>query len=120
MRARYRRRIPGRSIGMLIIVGVLGLALCSLSGCAPVYGYPDYPSYGYAPYSWGWGNTWGYDPTFVVHHPWEEHYGVGHHTEFYHTEVGHVGGGGFHGGGGEPHGGGFHGGGEPHGGGGHR
>lgn len=91
---------------------VLALA-ATLSGCAPAYGYPDYPAYGYAPYnSWGWRNSWGYDPAFVVHHPWEDHYGVGHHTEFYHGDGGHGGGephgvgGGFHGGGGVSHGGG--------------
>ena len=42
---------------------------------------PDYgPSYGrliagYSPYSYGWPvYAYGYTPTFVVHHPWEEHH----------------------------------------------
>ncbi|HUA36094.1 MAG TPA: hypothetical protein VMA09_20965 [Candidatus Binataceae bacterium] len=93
MNSSQRHRILGRSIGMLIVAGAVA---CALTGCAPVYGYPDYPSYGYAPYSWGWGNTLGYDPGFVVHHPWEDHWGAGHHTEFYHPAPGYAGSG-FHG-----------------------
>ncbi len=54
----------------------------------PPYGHgygPDYPAYGYAPYSVGWANYGGYEPGFVVHHPWEEHHGFGgHHETFYH------------------------------------
>jgi hypothetical protein len=96
------------SIGALILLGIVA---CTASGCFPVYGGGyGYPEYGYAPY-WGWWG-WGY-PGFRVHHPWEEHHGDGHHTEFYHGGgVGHEAGGGFHGGGGGGHGGG--------GGGGHR
>ncbi len=92
-----------RSIAAFVL---LGLIACAMSGCVPAYGYSDYPQYGYAPYSYGWGNVWGYNPGFVVNHPWEEHHGFGHHTQFYNGGgFGH--GGGFHGGGG----GGFHGGG---------
>ncbi|HZC46590.1 MAG TPA: hypothetical protein VE243_08940, partial [Candidatus Acidoferrum sp.] len=92
----------------LILLGVLA---CAASGCGPSYDYAGYPSYGYAPYSYGWG---GYDPVFVTHHRWEDHSGYGgHHTEFYHGGGEREGGGGFHGGGGGFHGGGggFHGGG---------
>lgn len=95
MRSEQRCFIPRRSIGALIL---LGLVACAVSGCGPVYGYPDYPDYGYAPYSWGWGNGWGYEPDFAVHHPWEEHHEFGHHMEFFHGGGFH--GGGFHGGGG--------------------
>jgi hypothetical protein len=56
-----------RSIAALILLGALEFAA---SGCGPDYGYYDYPAYGYAPYSYSWG---GYDPVFVVHHPWEDH-----------------------------------------------
>jgi hypothetical protein len=101
VRSKRRLGIQAGTIGALIL---LGMIICALSGCGPTYSYPDYPASGYAPYSWGWGNRWGYDPVFVVHHPWEEHHDLGHHTEFYHSSVGHEGGG-FHGGG-EAHGGG--------------
>lgn len=116
---RYLSSSRWRSIAALILFAALALAA---SGCAPDYGYYGYPSCGYAPYSYGWGG-WGYDPVFVTHHPWEDHWsGGGHHTEFYHgggAFVGHEGGG-FHGGGGFRGGGGFHGGGGGHGGGGPR
>ena len=108
MRSKGKHFSAGRSIGALILLGMLA---CAASGCGPYYdgyGYGGYPAYGYAPYSWGWGG-WGYRPGFVVHHPWEGHYGsIGHHTEFYHGggAVGHAGGDGFHGGGGGGHGGG--------------
>ena len=108
--------IRGLTLSGLIIVLTVASGLF-LSGCGPVYDYPDYPHYGYAPYSWGWGNTWGYEPTFVVHHPWEDHYDVGHHTYFYRTPAGHEVGG-FHGGEAVHGGGGYHGGGG-HSGGGH-
>ena len=56
---------------------------------------PDYgPSYGrliagYSPYSYGWPvYAYGYTPTFVVHHPWEEHHANGHPGYFYHGPVG--------------------------------
>ena len=88
----------GRTRAWLIGVLLLsGFAIFAASGCYS-YGYPGYPDYGYAPYSWGWA-TWGYNPVFVVHHPWEDHYGSGHHDVFYHGAVGHAGGG-FHAGGG--------------------
>jgi hypothetical protein len=95
--------IRGLSFSAVVLALALAFGLF-VSGCGPVYGYPDYPSYGYAPYSYGWGNSWGYEPTFVVHHPWEDHYDVGHHETFYHTpvapvghEVGSYGGGAVHG-----------------------
>jgi hypothetical protein len=115
------RFVRGLSLAAIVLTATVSAFV--LSGCGPTYDYPGYPSYGYAPYSWGWGNTWGYDPTFVVHHPWEDHYDVGHHTTFYHTPVGHEVGG-YHGGGAvhsealHGGGGGFHGGGAAHGGGG--
>jgi len=78
-----------------------------------------YPSYGYAPYSYGWWPRWGnvYEPGFVVHHPWEEHHAYGHPGSFFHGGGGggHVGSGGGHvggGGGSAGHGGGGHAGGE--------
>jgi hypothetical protein len=110
MRTEHRRLIRGRAFGLLILLGVVAYGV---SGCGPDYGYYGYPGYGYAPYSYSWVGR-GYDPVFVVHHPWEDHHGDGHHTEFYHAggAIGHAGGNGFHGGGG----GGGHGGG----GGGHR
>jgi uncharacterized membrane protein YgcG len=98
------QRFPSvrRLFAALLLVGLFAGA----TGCGPVYDYPGYPVYGYAPYStWGLGG-WGYNPGFVINHPWEEHHGFGHHTQFYHGAVG----GGFHGGRGF-HGGGFHGGG---------
>jgi hypothetical protein len=101
MRSHQRRLFPGRSIGALILLGMLA---CAVSGCGPEYGGyygGDYPSYGYSPY---WGSGWGYNPGFAIGHPWEGHFGGGgHHTEFYHAGGGHVGGargGGGHGGGG--------------------
>ena len=99
MRSQQKRSfVPVRSIGALILLGIVA---CAASGCFPVYdgyGYRGYPSYGYAPY-WGWWGG-GY-PEFAVHHPWEGHHDDGHHTEFYHGGgVGHEAGGGFHGGGG--------------------
>ena len=116
MSSSHRYWNTSRSIAALILIGVIAFAA---AGCGPDYGYAGYPGYGYAPYSYGWGNRYYYDPNFVVHHPWEEHHDYGHHTEFYHggggAYVGHEGGG-FHGGGGGFHGGG----GGGHGGGGHR
>jgi hypothetical protein len=114
MRPQRRYWISSRSVAALILLGMIA---CAASGCGPDYGYSGYPGYGYAPYSYGWGDRYYYNPDFNVHHSWEDHWGGGgHHTEFYHggggSFVGHEGGGGFHGGGG----GGFHGGG---GGGGH-
>ncbi len=99
--------LSGRSIAALILLGAIAFAA---SGCydggGGYYG-EGYPGYGYAPYRYdGWG---GYNPVFVTHHPWEDHYGGGgHHTEFYHGggAVAHVSGGGFHGGGSGGHGGG--------------
>jgi hypothetical protein len=86
MRSKQRSFVPVRSIGALIL---LGMVACAASGCFPVYegyGYGDgYPSYGYAPY-WGWGG-WGY-PGFGIHHPWEGHHDGGHHREFYHGDGG--------------------------------
>jgi hypothetical protein len=92
-----------RSIQALIL---LGLFACGVSGCFG-YGYPDYPVYGYAPYSWGWTHYGRYEPVFVVHHPWEEHHGFGgHHETFYHSPSGQPGSFGHAAGG--PHGGGHH------------
>jgi hypothetical protein len=115
MLSQRRYSISSRSVAALILLGALAFAA---SGCGPDYGYAGYPGYGYAPYAYGWGDRYFYNPDFDVHHDWEGHHDEGHHTEFYHGggEVGHEGGGGFHGGGG----GGFHGGGGGHGGGGHR
>src|SRR6202041_835403 len=42
-----------RSIAALIL---LGMVACATSGCGPDYGYAGYPGYGYAPYSYGWGD----------------------------------------------------------------
>ncbi len=125
MRSKRKYFSLGRMIGAVVLLGVIA---SGASGCYDGGGYGwggDYPSYGYAPYAYGWGG-WGYSPGFDVHHSWEGHYaGEGHHTEFYHGGgggVAHVGGGGvggFHGGsGGGAHSGG--GGGHSGGGGGHR
>ena len=45
--------ISSRSIAALFL---LGAAACAASGCGPDYGYAGYPGYGYAPYSYGWGD----------------------------------------------------------------
>jgi hypothetical protein len=121
MRSHRRFLNASRSIGALILFGMIA---CALSGCyegdyGGYYG-GGYPDYGYAPYSYGWYGG-GYRRDFDVHHAWEGHHDDGHHTEFFHGggAVGHVGGG-FHGGGGGFHGGGGFGGGGHGGGGGHR
>ena len=107
-----------RDLFLLLLLLLLAIAV---SACGPAYddyGY-GYPSYGYAPY---WGGVYGREPSFEVHHAWEDHR-FGHPFGFYQGPVTHFAGaghfGGFHGGGfhaGGFHGGGFHGGG----GGGHR
>lgn len=72
-----------RSIQAILVLSLL----CGLSGCfgpdySPSYGYPGY---GYSPYSYGFPvYTSGYAPTFIVHHPWEEHHIHGHSESFYH------------------------------------
>jgi hypothetical protein len=96
----------------ILIIGA-GIIACCLFACGPYgsYGY-DYPTYGYAPYSWGMGNYLGYQPDIVVEHPWEQHWrDPGHHEYFHGPEGGFHGGGGesFHGNGGFHDGGGFHG-----------
>ena len=99
VRPQRRYWISIRSVAALIL---LGMVACVASGCGPDYGYAGYPGYGYAPYSYGWGDRYYYNPDFNVHHSWENHWGGdGHHTEFYHGGGGYVGheGGGFHGGG---------------------
>jgi len=64
------------------ILTVVALSvLAGLSGCVgPEYGPTyAYPAYGYAPYSYGFAvYTRGYQPDFVVRHPWEEHHAYGH------------------------------------------
>jgi hypothetical protein len=75
-----------RSIQVILLVSLL----CGLVGCfgpdyGPTYGYP---TNGYSPYSYGLPvYARGYDPTFTVHHPWEEHHGAGHHQSFYRGPV---------------------------------
>ena len=67
--------------------------VCELLGCfgpdyGPSYGYPIA---GYSPYSYGWPvYAHGYTPTFVVHHPWEEHHANGHPGYFYPVRGPHV------------------------------
>jgi len=56
----------------------------ALSTDAPAYGYPNYPVYGFAPYSYGVTDRVVYQPEFDIHHPWEHHHDDGHHTVFYH------------------------------------
>src|SRR5579863_1138892 len=89
MRSKGRRFNLGRAVVVVSILGVIAVGASSCYDEGDYYG-GGYPSYGYAPYSYGWGggwgNGWGYNPGFEVHHPWEGHYGGdGHHTEFYHS-----------------------------------
>jgi hypothetical protein len=70
-----------------VILTVLALCvLAEVSGCVgpgygPTYGYP---AYGYAPYSYGFPvYASGYQPDFIVHHPWEEHHAYGHPAHFF-------------------------------------
>jgi hypothetical protein len=103
------------------IIIAAGMIAFSIMGCGPYGGYGyDYPEYGYAPYSWGVGNYWGYHPDIAVEHPWENHWRYPDHHNTYHSPVGGFhsspapihggagfhGDGGFHGGGGGSHGGG--------------
>lgn len=77
---------------------VAGLSGCAGPGYGPTYGYP---AYGYAPYSYGFTvYASGYQPDFIVHHPWEEHHAYGHPAHFYRAPetphfAGHPAGGGF-------------------------
>ena len=75
------------------ILTVVALSvLAGLSGCVgPEYGPTyAYPAYGYAPYSYGFAvYTRGYQPDFVVRHPWEEHHAYGHPAHFYRPEAPH-------------------------------
>ena len=87
-----------RAIRIVIALSVLA----GLSGCGgPGYYTYGYPSYGYAPYSYGFPvYASGYQPAFVVHHPWEDHHAYGHPAHFYRAPetphfAGHPGGGGF-------------------------
>jgi hypothetical protein len=72
-----------RSIQTILVL----ILLCGLGGCFgpdyfPTYGYP---TPGFSPYSYNLPvYASGYAPVFVVHHPWEEHHGPGHHESFYH------------------------------------
>ncbi|HYA35737.1 MAG TPA: hypothetical protein VEF03_08950, partial [Candidatus Binataceae bacterium] len=43
---------------------VLATSACVLYGCAPTFGYPSYPVYGYAPYSYGVTDRMVYQPEF--------------------------------------------------------
>ncbi len=73
--------MPAALSGIFVL---LAISACALYGCAPAYGYPNYPVYGYAPYSYGVGDRLLYEPEFEVHHPWEHHHDEGHDTFFYH------------------------------------
>jgi hypothetical protein len=76
-----------------ILVVLLLSMLCTVAGCyGPDYGVGyGYPAVGYAPYAYPYfGHP--YPPAFVVHHPWEEHHGFGHHTYFGPGPGGHLGG----------------------------
>jgi hypothetical protein len=64
------------TIVALSVFAGLGLSGCVGPGYGPTYGYP---AYGYAPYSYGFPvYASGYQPDFVVHHPWEDHHAYGH------------------------------------------
>jgi hypothetical protein len=83
------------------ILTVVALSvLAGLSGCVgPGFGY-GYPTYGYAPYSYGFPvYSGGYQPDFVVHHPWEDHHAYGHPAHFEAPHFAGHPGGGFGGGG---------------------
>jgi len=73
-------------MGRAIVTVVAPCALAALSGCVgpeygPTYGYP---AYGYAPYSYEFPvYAGGYQPDFIVHHPWEEHHAYGHPANFF-------------------------------------
>lgn len=48
-----------------------------------------YPSFGYAPYSYGWpAFGGGYAPNFTTVHPWEIHHEFGHQDSFFHEDRG--------------------------------
>ena len=73
-------------MGRAIVTVVALCALAALSGCVgpeygPTYGYP---AYGYAPYSYEFPvYAGGYQPDFIVHHPWEEHHAYRHPANFF-------------------------------------
>jgi hypothetical protein len=70
----------------LVMLFLLGLCGCMGPDFGSGYGYP---SFGYAPYSYGWPAYGGeYAPTFATFHPWELHNQFGHENNFFHEDDG--------------------------------